>query len=771
MNKIATEDISLDSDIVDSLKNEAAAITETKATDTSSEASNDFSLQTKSSAVESVTQSVNISDNAATTSPNNNQSDLPYQADVIMTAQNTDGSAAVIPESNQTQINNSLPSENKSAASKLSDLDVLVDSLQILTDSAKANSSPVKGQYKDKLKSIITPEEVSSEIIDSSAEALNTQSSFNQIIENNSSDNLQDRIKLAREAGNYIRRIYMICYDYRNKELQNNNSYSSDNPIEGISAIVSGLSRNPSDAEVSSVQDSNDISSSISKLPSFDEIKNNPSSVKTEDKSADTDNLSADELLRMAQEQAKAQLLVDLEKNNNLLAEAGRINSGISSKDLDKLSDNQENNQTLSQDDFLNKAYDQMAASDVVTAEDEALSVDIIAADKTAETNQSIKSEAIADASLAITSELYTSEEPTESTDSTKNCISETDCQSIDVVEGVLFDDESPKAKSTAVKLKFSMDLSEAIALSLKKASDYKNTIPVIKAKYSSPDLDKAIRDSLDTGSPADNSPKSDSLSDTSSQQVSMKNENAVTGRADNLSLDNYDGDVDFAEQNDTKDSYIDDPDYDPDDQSYGASKEVTVYQEKSVDQSFLPDQNHDMLIKDGDPRKLKESTLKLLEEDQQYENRKLGRRLEPRDFYDRVLKHDAWYQDIIKAGYTEGPVYASLCFSSRVVAEDPYSWILKISSDFELLTRSPEFHHNLRTKFSITIGHPVNITLETVKGIPSGSPEDMARIFYLKEIEDARNRIVQNTKLRELLEHLGEDVRTLNISLYKQER
>ena len=175
-------------------------------------------------------------------------------------------------------------------------------------------------------------------------------------------------------------------------------------------------------------------------------------------------------------------------------------------------------------------------------------------------------------------------------------------------------------------------------------------------------------------------------------------------------------------------------------------------------------------LLKDGDPKHLKQATLKILEAEEQFENRRLGRRLESKDFYPEVLKEDEWLRVIQGAGYKEGPVYSSLCYSHRVVdSNDENKWILEISKDFELLTNSPDFHHNLRTRFSIFMHHPIELEVKSVPGIPSGSPEDLARHCYLKAIEQARLDILNNPKLNELIEHLGGDARTVSLSLYSQ--
>ena len=174
---------------------------------------------------------------------------------------------------------------------------------------------------------------------------------------------------------------------------------------------------------------------------------------------------------------------------------------------------------------------------------------------------------------------------------------------------------------------------------------------------------------------------------------------------------------------------------------------------------------------KDGDPKELKAATIKLLQEDQQFENRRLGRKLTSKDFYNQVEALDDWFRTIHKAGYNDGPVYASLCFSNRIIdPKDQYKWTLQVSTDFKLLLDSPDYHHNLRTKFSICLNHPVEITLVPVDGMPSGCPEDLANRCYLKEIENTRLKIMNNKHLNAFLEHLGEDARTVNLTLYTQE-
>lgn len=175
--------------------------------------------------------------------------------------------------------------------------------------------------------------------------------------------------------------------------------------------------------------------------------------------------------------------------------------------------------------------------------------------------------------------------------------------------------------------------------------------------------------------------------------------------------------------------------------------------------------------LEDGNPNKLNEKTRELIEEEQQFENRRLGRKLEPRDYYYRVKESDAWYQTIINAGYTSGPVFSSLCYSNRIISPDnPNQWTLEMSTDFEMLMQAPDFHHNLVTKFSIWNGSPVEIRLIPVTGLPRSCPEDLARGFYLRSFDEAKRELAANKSIRTLLEHLDEDIRTININLYTQE-
>lgn len=206
--------------------------------------------------------------------------------------------------------------------------------------------------------------------------------------------------------------------------------------------------------------------------------------------------------------------------------------------------------------------------------------------------------------------------------------------------------------------------------------------------------------------------------------------------------------------------------DDDSDDDSH--IETVKVSDLKAVDN--VKTQDNESNLADGNPKILRESTLKLIEAEQQFENRRLGRKLEPRDFYYKVEQTDPWFQTILKSGYNDGPVFSALCYSKRNIdPNDEYHWKLQISNDFELMTLAPDFHHNLRTRFSFVLKHPVEIELESYRGIPPGCPEELARMWFVREIENAKKEIYENEDLNNLLMKLGEDISTLNISIYTQ--
>ena len=494
---------------------------------------------------------------------------------------------------------------------------------------------------------------------------------------------------------------------------------------------------------------------------SSDNSKDKKNEVKTDNNEILTPQvveLTPDELLRKAQEEALAQLQSNQSLNQKLKEEAATLNKNVDASNLPI-----DDNKSFIEDDKAN------------------LNAEL--------------PDAVSEGSVSS---------PIETTPATSNLNAQSSVIGSAKVTNnntKLTNTDDMRADTDLSKVQEFMSLTKALALELQKGS-YTDSVPVIKAHTYSQSLNQAITETLNGQLGSNHNAVEGNSIGVFSNEFSSINENKVietasiqpqvlgkhqsvlqdkTSTAQNTQISEnnsvssssevpseyfYEIPVDAYESDiDPVDNSIVDESYDNDEFSEGSRV-------KGSDLKFdYIGANENSTNADGNPAKFRESTLKLIEEDQQFENKRLGRRLESCDFYDRVYKNDAWYQDIVKAGYNDGPVYSALCYTNRVVSpDDPYSWVLQISSDFQLLFISPEFHHNLRTKFSIEQEHPVELKIEKVQGIPRGCPEDLARHFYIKEIEDTRQKMSKDKNVSLLLEHLGEDIRTLNLSLYKQE-
>lgn len=540
---------------------------------------------------------------------------------------------------------------------------------------------------------------------------------------------------------------------------------------------------------------------------SSDNSKDKKNEVKTDNNEILTPQvveLTPDELLRKAQEEALAQLQSNQSLNQKLKEEAAALNKNVDASNLPK-----EDNKSFIEDDKanLNAELPDAVSEGSVSAPIETTpaasnlnaSTDNAAtnATRTAATNgiaESTDKELV----LKVNDTLVSTDTVKENSIAQSSVIGSAKVTNNNTK---LINTDDMRADTDLSKVQEFMSLTKALALELQKGS-YTDSVPVIKAHTYSQSLNQAITETLNGQLGSNHNAVEGNSSGVFSNEFSSINENKVietasiqpqvlvqhqsvlqdkTSTAQNTQISEnnsvssssevpseyfYEIPVDAYESDiDPVDNSIVDESYDNDEFSEGARV-------KGSDLKFdYIGANENSTNADGNPAKFRESTLKLIEEDQQFENKRLGRRLESCDFYDRVYKNDAWYQDIVKAGYNDGPVYSALCYTNRVVSpDDPYSWVLQISSDFQLLFISPEFHHNLRTKFSIEQEHPVELKIEKVQGIPRGCPEDLARHFYVKEIEDTRQKMSKDKNVSLLLEHLGEDIRTLNLSLYKQE-
>ena len=540
---------------------------------------------------------------------------------------------------------------------------------------------------------------------------------------------------------------------------------------------------------------------------SSDNSKDKKNEVKTDNNEILTPQvveLTPDELLRKAQEEALAQLQSNQSLNQKLKEEAAALNKNVDASNLPK-----DDNKSFIEDDKanLNAELPDAVSEGSVSApiETTPASSNLNASTDNAATNAT-RTAAKNGIAESTDKELVIKVNDTlVSTDTVKvNSIAQSSVIGSAKVTNnntKLTNTDDMRADTDLSKVQEFMSLTKALALELQKGS-YTDSVPVIKAHTYSQSLNQAITETLNgqlgsnhnavegnsigVFSNEDSSINENKAIETAStkpqvlvqhqsvlqdktstaQNTQISENNSVSSSSEVPSEYFYEIPVDAYESDiDPVDNSIVDESYDNDEFSEGARV-------KGSDLKFdYIGANENSTNADGNPAKFRESTLKLIEEDQQFENKRLGRRLESCDFYDRVYKNDAWYQDIVKAGYNDGPVYSALCYTNRVVSpDDPYSWVLQISSDFQLLFISPEFHHNLRTKFSIEQEHPVELKIEKVQGIPRGCPEDLARHFYVKEIEDTRQKMSKDKNVSLLLEHLGEDIRTLNLSLYKQE-
>lgn len=540
---------------------------------------------------------------------------------------------------------------------------------------------------------------------------------------------------------------------------------------------------------------------------SSDNSKDKKNEVKTDNNEILTPQvveLTPDELLRKAQEEALAQLQSNQSLNQKLKEEAAALNKNVDASNLPK-----NDNKSFIEDDKanLNAELPDAVSEGSVPApiETTPAASNLNASTDNAATNATRTSATDGIAESTDKELVIKVNDTLVSTDTVKvNSIAQSSVIGSAKVTNnntKLTNTDDMRADTDLSKVQEFMSLTKALALELQKGS-YTDSVPVIKAHTYSQSLNQAITETLNGQLGSNHNAVEGNSSGVFSNEVSSINENKVietastkpqvlvqhqsvlqdkisTAQNTQISENNsvssssevpseyfYEIPVDAYESDiDPVDNSIVDESYDNDEFSEGARV-------KGSDLKFdYIGANENSTNADGNPAKFRESTLKLIEEDQQFENKRLGRRLESCDFYDRVYKNDAWYQDIVKAGYNDGPVYSALCYTNRVVSpDDPYSWVLQISSDFQLLFISPEFHHNLRTKFSIEQEHPVELKIENVQGIPRGCPEDLARHFYIKEIEDTRQKMSKDKNVSLLLEHLGEDIRTLNLSLYKQE-
>ncbi|MCR5084243.1 MAG: hypothetical protein K6A65_01915 [Succinivibrionaceae bacterium] len=141
---------------------------------------------------------------------------------------------------------------------------------------------------------------------------------------------------------------------------------------------------------------------------------------------------------------------------------------------------------------------------------------------------------------------------------------------------------------------------------------------------------------------------------------------------------------------------------------------------------------------------------------------------LPPEAFLDEVATQDPFTHDILLAGYRRGQEFSALCHSSREIdPSDPGHWILRMSPDFEIFARDPEFTHNIEKKFSIALGHAVRIEVVLGGGERPDTPLGLMQRRYLERFNEERRQLAGHERLASLFRSWGEDLDTVPMTLY----
>ncbi|MDO5352295.1 MAG: hypothetical protein Q4E81_05655 [Succinatimonas sp.] len=150
-------------------------------------------------------------------------------------------------------------------------------------------------------------------------------------------------------------------------------------------------------------------------------------------------------------------------------------------------------------------------------------------------------------------------------------------------------------------------------------------------------------------------------------------------------------------------------------------------------------------------------------------DNLSLDKELQSDDLYDEVLKTDKWLQDICAANF-KSLEYGCLIYSRREIdANNPHVWNLYISSDCRFVSQSQNFLNKIKESFSKLKHQDIEINITSIEGVPEQCPEFLARVALKKVVADAREELIENNAIRTFIEHMGEDLRTVQLSLHKQ--
>lgn len=696
------------------------------------------------------------------------------------------------------------------------ELSILISALEVQKNKTVTTTKVANTDIVDKLSKIVNGKNEESTVI-TNEQPLNTSSSFNDAFNNPLLDS-NINLKLIDDIGSYLKLLRDRANQYLEEAGGSNTNVDGRLSIEGISEIVSDMTS--STKATQSSQSSEITSSVISKLPSFGANGEiipasntealSVNSIKTPIEEVPFD-VSDDSVLESKTAENNTVVsntnINDPVKNNSQINDFEKIATEfISSNDgTNSKPSNQESEFTLEpMQSQLSGAENLRLAQEAALAQiqqntqlDEKLKAESVYLNKNSVLEEDSKSseqntntvldeesvafeddnrvETILDSDTNISSPSSSSQNTAQNSIETNNkadvAVSSGNRITLKYQKGFFDKVIDPKSYPFNLDMK-TVDEAYEYALS----QNVRLNTPIRASHSTTNDFSQELSIALENALVGKYGNYKNEAENLGGEDLTFKDNNSFNSDINASTTENIDTNsqeiIDNDIQEDTQttvqnqSNYVEETD-DGDEDDTVEAQVVSGNDFNHVEQSSS--ENTSNLV-DGNPKALRESTLKLLEEDLQFENKRLGRKLEAKDFYPKVAKTDPWFQTILKSGYNDGPVFSALCYSNRIInGDNKYDWTLEISKDFELLVNAPDFHHNLRTKFSIVMNHPIELKLVTVPGVPNNSPENLASYWYLKAIEDARTNIANNKNLALLLEHLGEDIRTMKLSLYTQ--
>lgn len=221
--------------------------------------------------------------------------------------------------------------------------------------------------------------------------------------------------------------------------------------------------------------------------------------------------------------------------------------------------------------------------------------------------------------------------------------------------------------------------------------------------------------------------------------------------------------------------SLADPEDYDPDDEDEQPPVRGMLSEEEMIPEEATANPKEGIsVLPDGRADDVPVAQQLERERIEQADKGDYGRILGPDDFMDEASRSDDWACDFIAAGYREGALYSALCASVR--REDPAvadRWIVVMSDNFGLFAMDPNFTQGMMERFSALKHRHIEISLQTIHGIPKGSVKELAAELYLKACDDARAQLERMPCLQRIAALAGSDLKHCPLRLLdlKQEK